>query len=38
MKSRYTAPAYQLDLSADANWKLLMEGGFETYHFRRVHA
>ena len=31
-------PAYQLEMSADANWKLLIEGGFETYHFRRVHA
>ena len=31
-------PAYELDMSAEANWKLLMEGGFETYHFRRVHA
>lgn len=33
-----THPGYRLDMTAQANWKLLMEGGYETYHFRRVHA
>ncbi len=31
-------PAYQFSISAAANWKLLMEQSFETYHLRRIHA